>query len=51
MRLHGIRAKTAKKFRVTTDSKHTFPVAPNLLNRQFTAAHANEVWVSDISVP
>jgi putative transposase len=51
MRLHGIRAKTVKKFRVTTDSKHSLPVAPNRLDRAFTADRPDAVWLSDISVP
>jgi len=49
MRVHGIRAKTVRKFKVTTDSKHNLPVAPNLLNRQFTVGRPNAVWVSDIT--
>ena len=36
MKKHGIRAKTKRKFRVTTDSKHKLPVALNLLNRNFS---------------
>jgi putative transposase len=35
MRVHGIAAKTARKFRCTTDSNHDLPVADNLLDRQF----------------
>jgi len=49
MRVHGIKAKTVRKFKVTTDSKHNLPVAPNLLDRQFTVARPNAVWVSDIT--
>ena len=49
MREHGIRPKTKRKFKVTTDSKHNLPVAPNLLDRQFTVEEADEVWVSDIT--
>ena len=49
MRRHGIKAKTVRKFRVTTNSKHAFPVAPNLLARQFTVSRPNAVWVSDIT--
>jgi transposase InsO family protein len=45
----GIRCKQKRKFKATTDSKHTFPVAENLLNQQFEAAGPNEVWVSDIT--
>lgn len=45
----GIRCKQRKKFKATTDSKHTLPVAENLLNQQFEAARPNEVWLSDIT--
>jgi transposase InsO family protein len=34
---------------VTTDSKHAFPLAPNLLDRQFTAAGQNKFWLADIT--
>src|SRR5262249_46311452 len=45
MRQHGVVAKSARKFRVrTTDSNHDLPVADNLLDRQFDASEANEVW-------
>jgi putative transposase len=44
-----IKAKTKKKFQVTTDSKHHLPVAPNLLNRDFTATAPNQKWCRDIS--
>lgn len=49
MRDNGIRAKTTKKFKVTTDSKHSMPVAENLLDREFEAKQPNTVWTSDIS--
>jgi transposase InsO family protein len=49
MRKHGIRAKGKKRFRVTTDSNHDLPIAPNLLNRQFTVAAPDTVWVGDIT--
>ena len=45
----GIRAKRRRKYRVTTNSKHNLPVAPNLLARQFTIDRPNAVWVSDIT--
>jgi putative transposase len=45
----GLRAKAAKKFKATTNSKHTLPVAPNLLQQAFTAQAANQKWVGDIS--
>src|SRR5580692_9079186 len=46
---HDVRAKTARKFRCTTDSNHDLPVAENLLDRQFNPAAANEAWVADIT--
>jgi putative transposase len=49
MRRAGIAAKTARKFRHTTDSNHGRPVAANVLDRQFDPAAANEAWVSDIT--
>lgn len=45
----GIRSKTAKKFKATTNSKHNLPVAENLLNRDFHAPKPNEKLVSDIT--
>lgn len=49
MNRHGIRAKTVRKFRVTTQSDHHFPIAPNLLNQDFSSEHFGEVWTSDIT--
>lgn len=49
MRGAGIRAKQQRKFRVTTDSKHNFPVAENRLNRQFVVSAPNTVWTADIT--
>jgi len=49
MRAMGLRCKTTKKFIVTTDSKHNEPIAPNILNRQFSVGKPNTVWVSDIT--
>jgi putative transposase len=46
---NDIRAKTARKFRHTTDSNHDLPVADNLLDRQFDPAAPNESWVADIT--
>ena len=45
----GIRCKQKKKFKATTDSKHTLPVAENLLNQQFKAAAPNQIWLTDIT--
>ena len=49
MRAHGLRPKTRRKFRATTDSKHGHPVAANLLDRQFTVAAPNRMWTADIT--
>jgi transposase InsO family protein len=49
MQMYGIQARGKRKFVVTTDSKHTLPIAPNLLDRQFTPSRPNEVWTSDIT--
>ena len=49
MRKAGIRAKTVKKYKATTNSKHNLPVAENLLNREFTTDKPNQKWVSDIT--
>ena len=46
---HGIKAQSQKKFAVTTDSKHKFPVAPNLLKRKFTTGAPDQVWIGDIT--
>ena len=45
----GIRCIHKRKFRVTTDSKHKLPIAPNLLNRQFNQSAPNKVWLADIT--
>ncbi len=49
MKLAGVAVKQRRKFKATTDSKHTFPVAPNLLNRRFSVTRPNCVWVGDIT--
>ena len=49
MRDNGIRSKTARKFRCTTDSNHRLPVADNVLDRQFDPEAPNEKWVADIT--
>jgi transposase InsO family protein len=45
----GLRAKAAKKFKATMNSKHNLPVAPNLLKQDFTATKPNQKWVGDIT--
>jgi putative transposase len=49
MRRAELRARIPKRFKVTTDSKHNYPVAPNLLDQEFFASKPGEVWVSDIT--
>ena len=49
MRENGIRAKQKKKFKAPTNSKHSHPVAPNLLQRDFVARAPNEKWLVDIT--
>jgi len=49
MRVAGVSVTRKKKFRVTTDSNHNLPVAPNLLNRQFDVSLPNHSWVGDIT--
>ena len=49
MRLPGLRSIVRRRFRVTTNSKHRYPVAPDRLQRNFTAQRPNQVWVSDIT--
>ncbi len=51
MRHLGLKAKAKKKFKVTTDSKHNFPVAPNLLNRDFTRVFIKLCQHKIISAP
>jgi putative transposase len=43
MKRHGIKARGKRKFVATTDSKHDLPIAPNLLNRDFTPEAPNQV--------
>ncbi len=45
----GIKCKQVKRFKATTDSKHSLPVADNLLNQNFTVDVPDKVWVSDIT--
>ena len=43
------RARKPRKFKATTDSKHNYPIAPNLLDQDFNVKRPGEVWVSDIT--
>ena len=49
MRDLGLRTKRRRRYKVTTDSRHSYPVAANVLNRNFDVAEANQVWVCDIT--
>ena len=49
MKRLGLTVQAAQRFKVTTDSKHTYPIAPNRLDRQFSVASPNQVWTTDIS--
>jgi transposase InsO family protein len=49
MRHRGLAARRRRRFRVTTDSRHAFPVAANVLARQFAAPAPDTVWVTDIT--
>ena len=49
MREAGLRARSKRKFKATTDSNHRHPVAPNLLNRQFDVSQLDRVWLGDIT--
>lgn len=49
MRDNGWRAKAARKYKATTNSKHALPVAPNLLEQNFVADKPDQKWVSDIT--
>jgi len=49
MREEGIEGQRKRRFRTTTDSRHSHPVAANHLDRSFTASAADKIWVSDIT--
>jgi putative transposase len=49
MRVRGLAARRRRRFRVTTQSQHPFPIAPNLLARQFERAVPDQAWVTDIT--
>nr|WP_285901376.1 IS3 family transposase [Arenibacter sp. TNZ] len=49
MRANNLFAKRKRKFQTTTHSKHNYPVAPNILDQDFTVSRPNQVWVSDIT--
>jgi len=49
MKKASLRSVFKRKYRVITSSSHKYPVAKNILNREFTVTNKNEVWVSDIT--
>jgi putative transposase len=49
MKQAGIQSKRKKKWKATTNSKHSLPIAPNLLNQAFDITTPNTVWVGDIT--
>jgi len=49
MRVRGLAARRRRRFRVTTHSRHPFPIAPNVLARRFERAAPDQAWVTDIT--
>jgi transposase InsO family protein len=49
MRDNGLQARHKRRFKRTTDSHHAWPIAPNLLDQDFTATGPNKKWGADIS--
>ena len=49
MRQLGLKAEAPRRYKVTTDSRHSFPVAANVLDRKFDVNEPNKVWTADIS--
>ena len=49
MKSMGLVVKRKRKYKITTDSKHNFPVAENILDRQFYPTAPNQVWATDIT--
>jgi len=46
---NGITGKTKRKYKATTNSKHNYPVAENLINQNFNIDRPNQIWVADIT--
>lgn len=49
MRAAGLRARGRRRFRLTTDSTHRHPIAPNRLQRRFAVSRINRVWAADLT--
>ncbi len=49
MRENGLRGRQKRQFKRTTDSEHSWPIAPNIIDQDFTATTPNQKWGVDIS--
>jgi len=49
MKQLGLKSKVKKKYKTTTDSNHQYPIAPNIIKRNFKPERINQTWVSDIT--
>ena len=49
MRQHGIAARRKRRFRLTMDSRHSHPIAPNVLRRNFDVELPDTAWVTDVT--
>jgi transposase InsO family protein len=49
MRQLGLKVKVSRRYKLTTDSRHSFPVAQNLVNRNFEVGSPNATWTADIT--
>jgi putative transposase len=49
MQVHGIRARHKRRYKATTDSKHSFPVAPNLLDQRFRTYRPDQIYTAGIT--
>jgi putative transposase len=51
MREKRLKGAQKRRFHCTTDSRHSLPIAPNTLNRNFDPSEADRIWAGDVSVP
>ncbi len=49
MRENGLKARQKRRFKRTTDSHYSFPIAPNLIEQDFSAEGPNQKWAADLS--
>ena len=49
MKNNNIKSRVKRKYKITTDSSHKYPISPNLLKQCFLTSRTNQVWVSDIT--